>query len=190
MCYCFYATIKGQVPEAKGGKWSDHISDAMDILGKKVTRSEAHYLPPSIIDKMPETPPQRKKRKLGLMASDVSVQQPTSAVPPDTCSLSANHCQSLSSCSSSANQCQSLPTYWDSTEEKILFNPVLSEKNALEAVNNQIKLLMDTQESPKGYVDIVSSTRMEGEEIDEDMSEHQRWIVQQKNSTYLGSYTS
>jgi hypothetical protein len=39
MCYCFYATIKGQVPEAKGGKWSDHISDAMDILEKKVTRS-------------------------------------------------------------------------------------------------------------------------------------------------------
>jgi hypothetical protein len=81
---------------------------------------------------------------------------------------------------SSANQCQSLPTYWDSTEAKLLFNPVLSEKNALEAVNNQIKLLMVTQESPKGYVDVVSSTRMEGEEIDEEMGEHQRWIVQQK----------
>ena len=56
----------------------------------------------------------------------------------------------------------------------------MSEKNALEAVNNQIKLLMVMHESPKGYVDVVSSTRMEGEEIDEDMSEHQRWIVQQK----------
>jgi len=67
-----------------------------------------------------------------------------------------------------------LPTYWDSTEAKLLFNPVLSEKNALEAVNNQIKLLMVTQESPKGYVDVVSSTRMEGEEIDEEMSKHQR----------------
>jgi hypothetical protein len=115
MCYCFYATIKGQVPEAKGGKWCDHISDAMDTLGKKVTRSEAHYLPPSIIDKMPETLPKRKKRKLGFMAIDLSVQQPTSAVPPDTCS-------------SSVNNCQSLPTYWDSTEAKLLFNPVLSEK--------------------------------------------------------------
>ena len=103
ICYCFYATIKGQVPEAKGGKWIDYISDANDVLEKKVTRSEAHYLPSSIIDKLPETSPQRKKRKLGLMASDVSVQQPTSAVPPDTCSSSANHCQSLPPCSSSAN---------------------------------------------------------------------------------------
>jgi hypothetical protein len=116
---------------------------------------------------MPETLPKRKKRKLGFMAIDLSVQQPTSAVPPDTCS-------------SSANKCQSLPTYWDSTEAKLLFNPFLSEKNTLEAVNNQIKLLMVTQESPKGYLDVVSSTRMEGGEIDEEMSKHQRWIVQQK----------
>ena len=56
----------------------------------------------------------------------------------------------------------------------------LSSFLSIEAVNNQIKLLMITQESPKGYVDIVSSTRMEGEEIDEEMGEHQRWIVQQK----------
>ena len=35
ICYCFYATIKGQVPEEKGGKWSDYVSDANDILEKK-----------------------------------------------------------------------------------------------------------------------------------------------------------
>jgi hypothetical protein len=39
---------------------------------------------------------------------------------------------------------------------------------------------MVTQESPKGYVSVASSTRMEGGEIDEEMSKHQRWIVQQK----------
>ena len=39
---------------------------------------------------------------------------------------------------------------------------------------------MATQESPKEYADVVSSTRVEGEEIDEDTSEHQRWTVQQK----------
>jgi len=132
-----------------------------------VTQSKAHYLPPSIIDKMLETSPQRKKRKLGLMASDVSVQQPTSAVPPDTCSSSANHCQSLPPCSSSANI---LGFNWS----KIIIQPCFVWKNTLEAVNNQIKLLMVTQESPKGYVDVVSSTRMEGEEIDEEMSKHQR----------------
>jgi hypothetical protein len=56
----------------------------------------------------------------------------------------------------------------------------LSSFLSIEAVNNQIKLLKVMQESPIGYVDVVSSTRMEGEEIDEGMSEHQRWIVQQK----------
>jgi len=39
---------------------------------------------------------------------------------------------------------------------------------------------MVMHESPKGYVDVVSRNRMEGEEIDEEMSEHQRWVVQQK----------
>ncbi len=37
ICYYFYATIEGQVPEAKGGKWTDYISNANDILEKKVT---------------------------------------------------------------------------------------------------------------------------------------------------------
>jgi hypothetical protein len=44
------------------------------LLEKKVLRSEAQYLPPSVIDKIPETPPSKKKRKLGLLASDVSMQ--------------------------------------------------------------------------------------------------------------------
>jgi hypothetical protein len=60
ICYGFYATIKGQVPEAKGGNWSDYISNAKDVLEKKVTRSEAHYLPPLVIDKIPETPHKKK----------------------------------------------------------------------------------------------------------------------------------
>ena len=101
------------------------------------------------------------------MASDVSLQQPILAVPPDTCSSSANHCQPL-------------PTYWDSTEAQLLFNPVPSEKNALESVNNQIKLLMITHDSPKGYWAVISCTGIEGEEIDEEMSDHQRRLVPQK----------
>ena len=101
------------------------------------------------------------------MASDVSLQQPILAVPPDTCSSSANHCQPL-------------PTYWDSTEAQLLFNPVPSEKNALESFNNQIKLLMITHDSPKGYLEVISCTGMESEEIDEEMSDYQRWLVQQK----------
>jgi len=54
ICYCFYATVKGKVPEVKGGKWSEYSSDAKDILEKKVTWSKAHNLPTSVINNMPE----------------------------------------------------------------------------------------------------------------------------------------
>ncbi len=54
------------------------------------------------------------------------------------------------------------------------------KKKALEAVNNQIKLLMITHDSPKGYLEVISCTGMEGEEIDEEMSDHQRVLVPQK----------
>ncbi len=39
---------------------------------------------------------------------------------------------------------------------------------------------MITHESPKGYLEAIRSTRMEGKEVDEEMSDHQRWLVQQK----------
>ena len=39
---------------------------------------------------------------------------------------------------------------------------------------------MVMQESPKGNVDVVSSTRMEGEEIDEEMGEHQGGLFNKK----------
>jgi hypothetical protein len=89
----------------------------------------------------------------------------------------ANLCHPACHLPTSANLCQHTGIQLKQNYYSTLF---CQKKNALEAVNNQKKLLMATQESPKEYVDVVSSTRMEGEEIDEDMSEHQRWIVQQK----------
>ncbi len=175
ICYCFYATIKGQVPEAKGGKWSDYISDAKDVLEKKVTRSETHYLPPSVIDKLPEIPPQRKKRKIGFMASEVSLQQPILAVLPDTCSSYAYHCPMPT-----VPLDQPLPSYWDSSEAKLIFQPNHVENDALEAINNQLKMLFETLDSSKGYLEVVSCRGIELEEMDEEMSHHQRWMVQQK----------
>ena len=105
------------------------------------------------------------------MASDVSQQQPISAVPLDTCSSSANH--------------RPLPTlplliYWDSFEARQIFQPVHSERNALDAINNQIKLLVEASESPKAYLGVVVCGTMEAEEIDEEMSDHQRWCINQK----------
>jgi hypothetical protein len=105
------------------------------------------------------------------MASDVSQQQPILAVLPDSCSSSANH--------------RLLPTlpsliYWDSSEAKQIFQPVHSERNALDAINNQIKLLVEASESPKAYLGVVVCGTMEAEEIDEEMSDHQRWCINQK----------
>ena len=39
---------------------------------------------------------------------------------------------------------------------------------------------MITHDSPKGYLEVISCTGMESEEIDEEMSDYQRWLVQQK----------
>jgi hypothetical protein len=105
------------------------------------------------------------------MASDVSQQQPILAVLPDTCSSSANH--------------RPLPTlplliYWDSFEAREIFQPVHSERNALDAIDNQIMLLVEASESPKAYLGVVVSGTMEAEEIDEEMSDHQRWCINQK----------
>jgi hypothetical protein len=140
-----------------------------------VTRSEAHYLPPSVIDKLPETFPQRKKRKIGLMASDVSLQQPILSVLPDTCSSYANHCPMPT-----IPLDQPLPSYWDSSEAKLIFQPNHVENNALEAINNQLKMLVEAHDSSKGYLEVVSCGGIELEEMDEEMSHHQRWRVQQK----------
>ncbi len=75
---------------------------------------------------------------------------------------------------------QPLPSYWDSSEAKLIFQPNHVEKNALEAINNQLKMLVETHDSLRAYLEIESCRGMEVEEMDEEMSDHQRWMVQQK----------
>jgi hypothetical protein len=99
-----------------------------------MTQSEAHYLCPLVIDKLPETSPQIKKRKPEVITSDVSMQQPILAVLPDTCSSNANHCPM-----STVPLHQPLLSFWDSSELKSIIQPNHAENNALEAINNQIK---------------------------------------------------
>jgi len=94
MCSCFYATIKGQVSEAKGGKWSDHISDVM-AKERKGSLGSWHQM------------------CLCNSLLQLCLQTPAHHLP-----IIANLC----------HPAHHLPTYWDSTEAKLLFNPVLSEK--------------------------------------------------------------
>ena len=42
-----------------------------------------------------------------------------------------------------------LPCYWDSTEARKLFQPTNDEANALEAINNQLKIFMEANKGPQ-----------------------------------------
>jgi hypothetical protein len=106
------------------------------------------------------------------MASDASMQQPILAVLPDTCSSYANHCQMPT-----VPLHQPLPSYWDSSEAKLIFQPNHVESNALEAIT---KNTVETHDSSRGYLEVVKCGGMELEKMDEEMSDHQRWVVQQK----------
>jgi hypothetical protein len=41
-------------------------------------------------------------------------------------------------------------------------------------------MLVEAHDSSRGYLEVVSCRGMELEEMDEEMSDHQRWMVQQK----------
>ncbi len=64
-----------------------------------------------------------------------------------------------------------------STEAKNIFSPINDEKNALEAVDNQMELLLRVLDEPKGYLKVV--TELEGD-VDEEISEYQKWIIHLK----------
>ena len=67
-------------------------------------------------------------------------------------------------------------SYWESTEARKIFKPVGKEKDALEAINNQLDLLLCVLEAPKGYLHVV--TGIQGD--DDELSEYQQWLVQLK----------
>ena len=64
-----------------------------------------------------------------------------------------------------------------STEAKKIFRPINDEKNALEAVDNQMELLLGVLDEPKGYLKVV--TELEGDD-DEEISEYQKWMIRLK----------
>ena len=52
-------------------------------------------------------------------------------------------------------------------------------------MNNQIELLLQASSSPNGYFDVMDCGERTMEEIIEEISDHQRWMVQQKVSILL-----
>jgi hypothetical protein len=58
----------------------------------------------------------------------------------------------------------------------------VNDLSALHAVNNQIEFLLRASSSPNGYFDVMDCGGRTTEEIVEEISDHQRWMVQQKIS--------
>ncbi len=73
-------------------------------------------------------------------------------------------------------------TYWESTEAIKMFCPLPTERDSSEAVDNQIMLLSEASSYPEAYVDVVHMGQNGGSEDDEKLSDHQTWLVRQKEA--------
>jgi hypothetical protein len=70
-----------------------------------------------------------------------------------------------------------LNTYWGSTKANKIFQPTNEDKDALEAVDNQIELLLlCVLESPKGYWKVISQDG----EAEYEVTGYQKWWIHLK----------
>ena len=61
-----------------------------------------------------------------------------------------------------------------------MFRPKCKEENALQAIRNQIKLLRTANESPEGFLDLLSEKGEEEEELLDGLSEYQKYQTRTK----------
>ena len=69
-------------------------------------------------------------------------------------------------------------SYWDSPEAKKLFRPLASESTVVAAIDNQINILRLVNKSANACIDIIAGSAEERNE--DDITQHQKWVVQQK----------
>ncbi len=175
--FYYYATVKGKCPP-KGEKWSNNINTAEKLLNKVITRAETKYLPQEIIDLTGFTEctnKPEKKHKFGLMASEKASDNKAEeakhsfhASAPANLSSSTNHCPAYS------------PSSWfDSPEANIMFQTQATEQNALEAIQNKIKLLCSANETANSLSNVLEETE-DGEVLLEIMTEGQKHLIRTK----------
>ena len=178
----FYACSPDVKPEgnAAGNNWHLDIYDGKELLEEKVTRSKTlkfSFSAKELEDEEKEhtrkkmKPQNQEKGAPGLTESNTTplADIHVASIPP--VSSSAITSVPLSSTSTS---------YWQSSEAKKLFHPKGNEVSALDAVNNQIELLLKASDSPNGIFDVIDSGGRTTEEIIEEISDYQRWVLQQK----------
>ena len=143
--YCYYSAPQGQAPNKTDGPWYLEIKDAKEILETRITRSNAlqlsHETSEIKTSKLVYSP--KKKRKFGEEDPPPSPARDAIVLRADSPSLQSSQPPPVKRSDVILNE-----TYWDSSEAKNIFGPTDGEVNALEAVNNQIKLLHEGLETP------------------------------------------
>ena len=165
--HCFYAGPKGSSPKETETPWFNYINDGNDFLDKIITRSNTQELTNKTIS----------LRVAGLKASEGKKRsEPITIEQLGEHSIIAYAKVVPDLPSSLANPCPPPPPfrYWDSTEAKVLFNARENEADALEAIENQLKLLRSANDAPNGHVLLIDE---QDDELLEKMSEHQKWVI-------------
>ena len=155
----YYATSSGSAPSLEKA-WTENISLGEEFLKNKVTRSNVLSITANI--KEHQILPANKKRKTRdfVETSDAGRLLGGSSTAPEEPSAAS---------SLGVVGCE---LYWVSTEAKKLFKPIKDEQDALEAINNQMELLLGVLDNAKGFWSVVS-----GWEGEDDISEHQKWMI-------------
>ena len=158
----YYATSSGSAPSLEKA-WTENISLGEEFLKNKVTRSNVLSITANI--KEQQILPANKKRKTRdfVETSDAGRLLGGSSTAPEEPSAAS---------SLGVVGCE---LYWVSTEAKKLFKPIKDEQDALEAINNQMELLLGVLDNAKGFWSVVS-----GWEGEDDISEHQKWMIVMK----------
>jgi hypothetical protein len=141
--YYYYATSIGETPLKTQNKWFDCISDAEELLIKKITRSET-MLPlsnsPNVIQE-----PAKKKRRLRTSETPAPEDRPLSSAIIGVCTSSYDH------------HCPATTTpidYFDSPEANHLF-ATKDDETTRQSVNAQIAVLMSANDGATGYLSIL-----------------------------------
>jgi hypothetical protein len=172
--YCFYAAPKGERPTGENAHATWYLKVTKELLNIKVTRSTSLNLDVSISLLETANEVTRKRKKPQNESTNVTLGK---KIHPALDFKSSGTLPSSSAYSPSPLLNQPI-SWFDSPEAKTMFRTKLDEENALEAIQNQLKLLCKANGSPEGYLELIEGG--EDEELLEYLSEHQKYKIKLK----------
>jgi hypothetical protein len=162
--YYYYATESGHLPFKTETKWHENISDAKELLEKKLTRSLTTI---SLSTGLQQT----KKRKLSEI---VGLRTSEAPAPEHEASIGTIFKVQPSSLVHHCPHSSTSTDYWSSPEAIKLFGTRCGETTR-QSIMHQIELLRSVNCSDKGYLEVI-----EGEIDDETLSGFDMYVIRQK----------